>query len=135
MNSSPIVLVIEDEDRLRRNFERFLARRGYAAHGARDGEEGLSLVERLRPRVVLVDFHLPRVDGIEVLRAIRTRHPRMPVIVMSGHHGSSVHDLAIAASAFAFLAKPFPLAQLATVVAEAVLLSSKLHELARSRVG
>ena len=68
---APLVLVIDDDPAARDLMSRFLAREGYRAVAARDGEEGLLLARQLRPALITLDVMMPRLDGWSVLSAIK----------------------------------------------------------------
>jgi PAS domain S-box-containing protein len=82
---SRAILVIDDEELVRRAIARQLERLGYAAklaHGARDG---LAQLEREPFDAVVLDMSMPDMDGATVLREIRKQHPSLPVLIASGH--------------------------------------------------
>ncbi len=107
MGSAARILVIEDFDLLRTAVVRLLEHRGYEAEGAADGQAGLESMERQLPDLVLCDLRMPRLDGLGVLAAVKSRWPELPIIVMSGE---GLLDDAIAAlrlGAWDFITKPF----------------------------
>ena len=71
MNAPLPVLVVEDEDDIRRLIALHLRRAGFEVHEAADGEEGLAQARRVRPRIVLLDWMMPRRPGTEVCSALR----------------------------------------------------------------
>ncbi|OGZ96078.1 MAG: hypothetical protein A2847_02495 [Candidatus Sungbacteria bacterium RIFCSPHIGHO2_01_FULL_50_25] len=79
------ILVVEDEINLRRSIEEILSKEGYAVVSASDGEEALSVVERERPDLILLDLVLPKKDGFSVLKALRENEAtvKIPVVVLS----------------------------------------------------
>lgn len=86
-------LIVEDQGMVRAFFERWLAGlpRFVLAGSARSGEEALTLVESARPDVVLVDFQLPGMDGLEFVQAARQVRPQLRALVVS----SLVNPLAL----------------------------------------
>jgi DNA-binding NarL/FixJ family response regulator len=78
-------LIVEDQGMVRTFFERWLAAqpRFVVAASARSGEEALLLVERARPDVLLVDFQLPGMDGLEFVRAARQVRPQLRALVVT----------------------------------------------------
>ena len=72
---SHAVLIIEDEEILAKNIRLYLARHGYEARAVGSGEEGLAALDSFNPDLVLLDFQLPGMDGLEILRRIRTGLP------------------------------------------------------------
>jgi CheY-like chemotaxis protein len=87
------VVVIDDDEPIRRTLGVLLERAGYAVVLAPDGEEGLRHCRAAVPDLVMTDIHLPGIDGIEVAIALRTWTPELPVIVMSGGDRTERLDL------------------------------------------
>jgi DNA-binding response OmpR family regulator len=86
MTGSGRVLLVEDDKFLRRACEASLRQRGFEVTTATDGEEGLRLArETPRPDVVLLDLLMPKLAGIEVLRALKAdaATERIPVVILS----------------------------------------------------
>ena len=79
------VLVVDDEAVVRNGIRRALEGRGMASVLAATGEEGLSLLEHQAFDLVLLDIRMPDLDGVTVLRHIRSRHPGTPVIMITGY--------------------------------------------------
>ena len=86
---------------------------GYSVVAVGAGEEAVGMDEQLPFSVVLTDFMLPGIPGIEVVRRLRERWPDMKAILMSGYAVPGVIDAAVAANEFQFLQKPFDMAELA----------------------
>ena len=80
MNQPITVVVVDDERPLVDLVARYLRREGYEVHAAYDGEEGLEVIGRVTPEVVVLDLMLPGIDGLEVAR--RVREDSDPYIVM-----------------------------------------------------
>ena len=70
------ILIIEDEAVLAKNIATYLKRHGYDASIAASGEEGLGRIEALQPEAVLLDYALPGIDGLEVLKRVKTLDSR-----------------------------------------------------------
>ena len=102
------VLVVEDEERIARFLVKGLRRAGHAADHAATGHAALDALARERYDVVTLDLRLPDVDGLDVLRALRTRGHATPVIVLTAY-SSDAADEAVALGARALLGKPVPL--------------------------
>lgn len=107
-NRSPTVLVVEDVEETYERFSDFLAQAGYSVLGASDGYEAVEMATRVAPDVILMDLSLPRCNGLEATRRIksqpRTRH--IPVLAVSGHSEQRVLALAERVGCDGFLAKP-----------------------------
>ena len=79
------ILIIEDELTLAKNIATFLKRSGYEACVASTGEDGLAQLESFRPEAVLLDYALPGISGLDVLKRIKSLDAGIPVILMTGH--------------------------------------------------
>ncbi len=100
------VLTIEDEPAIRKSFVAYLEDYDYEVLEAGDGEAGIELLEAELPEVVLVDLRMPKVDGLEVLEYVRTQHPTIPVVVISGT--GNIEDVidALKLGAWDYILKP-----------------------------
>ena len=115
------VLVVDDEAEVRALLEDFLAPKGYRVRAVADGAAALREVRREVPDLVLLDIDMPRLDGIEALRAIRGVAHEVRVIMISGKASLDTAKRALVYGAFDYIAKPFDLDHLSDVVATAVL--------------
>jgi two-component system, NtrC family, response regulator AtoC len=111
------VLIIEDEATLAKNMTTYLQRQGYAVAAVSTGEAGLAQAAACRPDVVLLDYSLPQMTGLEVLAQLQGQVPPVPAIMITGHGHPALAGQARAAGAFAFQAKPLPLKDLAALLA------------------
>ncbi|HXH83966.1 MAG TPA: sigma-54 dependent transcriptional regulator [Candidatus Tectomicrobia bacterium] len=104
MNS---VLVIDDERNIRTLVARVLGQENLEVHTAGSGKEGLEMADGVDPDVALVDLRLPDMDGIQILRELRARHPETAVIMITafGHIENVV--TAMKSGAADYLEKPF----------------------------
>jgi CheY-like chemotaxis protein len=80
------ILVVDDNVNLQIAFKKVLTSSGYQVELASDGEEGLRLARETRPDVIVLDMMLPKLSGLDVLRALKQDHAteRIPVIALSG---------------------------------------------------
>jgi len=102
----PRILVIDDEAAIRDSLRMILEYEGYGFTGAASGQDGLALVQRDRPDLVLLDIKMPGMDGMEVLRKLRALDDGLPVVMISGHGTTSTAVEAIKSGALDFLDKP-----------------------------
>jgi type II secretory ATPase GspE/PulE/Tfp pilus assembly ATPase PilB-like protein/CheY-like chemotaxis protein len=104
-----MVLLVDDEDQLRRVMKDLLERQGYTVVEARDGAQALEEVDRHAPDIVILDLNLPGVDGYSVLSQLRSRPAtrQIPIIVLTakGDEDNEVRVLELGADDF--LTKPF----------------------------
>ncbi len=117
---SHAIVVIEDEEVLAKNIVIYLERHGYEAHSAPNAEEGLALIESVRPDAVVLDFNLPGVNGLEALARIRAFDVGIQVLMMTGHGNVEMAVDAMKAGAFDFLTKPVALGKLRLVLDKAM---------------
>ncbi len=104
------VVLIEDEKPIRRFLSVTLANEGWQVHEAETGERGLIEVATRKPDLVIVDLGLPDMDGVEVIRELRTWCDR-PVLVLSARANESEKVAALDAGADDYLTKPFGTAE------------------------
>ena len=107
-STGPSILVVDDEGAVRRFAMRVLEREGYAVLEARDGLEALELIKQgHQVDAVVSDIVMPRMNGVELMQAMATTSPDLPVILMSGYATGALAELGISAPC-AILPKPFP---------------------------
>lgn len=122
---SAAVLIIEDEATLAKNISLYLARYGYDPEIADTAEAGLAALERIRPDVILLDFHLPGMDGMTALAKLYEAAPEIPVVMMTGHGTVELAVEAMKQGAYDFLTKPVSLAKLRILLDRALDASRK----------
>jgi two-component system, NtrC family, nitrogen regulation response regulator NtrX len=121
------ILVIDDEAAIRDSLKMTLEYEGYEFAGAATGQEGLALVEREAPDLVLLDVKMPGMDGLEVLERLRSMNETLPVVVVSGHGTISTAVEATKKGAFDFIEKPFASERILVVLRNA-LAQRQLHD-------
>ncbi|TAK02850.1 UDP-3-O-[3-hydroxymyristoyl] N-acetylglucosamine deacetylase [bacterium] len=114
------MLVVDDEERIRESVREILSDEGYRVIEATDGTRVLELIRKERPRLVLLDIWMPRVDGIELLKEIKEREPEVDVIMISGHGNIHTAVTATKLGAFDFIEKPLSLDGLLLTVRRAL---------------
>jgi DNA-binding NtrC family response regulator len=114
------LLVIEDELVLAKNVARFFERQGHAVAVAHDGEAGLEMARQIVPDVVIVDFQLPRLDGLAVIRELRRLDDGIRIVMITGHGTINLAVEAMKAGSMDLLTKPLSLASLDEVVQRAL---------------
>ena len=110
----PLVLVVDDDERLREFMRVNLEFEGYVVREAGSAEEGMQAIEDAKPDLVLLDVMMPQVDGWEMLRRVQERHGigAIPVVMFSGQLDEQAHQQADARGAQGFVGKPLDLQQL-----------------------
>jgi len=101
------ILVVDDERNIRTLCSRVLAGDQIEVHGVGTGKEGLQTADEVSPDLVLLDLRLPDMDGIDVLRSLKGRHPEIAVIIITGFGQIQSAVEAMKAGATDYLEKPF----------------------------
>ena len=109
------ILVIDDDSDVRAFLADSLQGLGYTAREAEDGESGLEQLREQIPDLVLLDYAMPGMNGAEVARAIRDRHPTLPIVFVTGYAESEQLEAALGAEV-TVLRKPFGLTHLAAAI-------------------
>ena len=100
------ILIVDDEESIRRSVADILSDEGYRPVAAADGEEGLEKLRVDPPDLVLLDIAMPGRDGIEILEELRKSWAELPVVMMSGHGTIETAIRATKLGAYDFLEKP-----------------------------
>jgi two-component system cell cycle sensor histidine kinase/response regulator CckA len=118
LRGSETVLLVEDEEALRRAAAEFLTLRGYTVLEARDGLDALSVTKNYGStiHVAITDVVMPHISGGELAKELDTLRPETRVLFVSGYAGQTVLDHRVIDVDYNFLQKPFTLKQLATKV-------------------
>jgi excisionase family DNA binding protein len=108
VRGTPLVLIVDDDARIREFVRVNLEMDGYTVREAANAEEGLAVLDDEPPDLILLDVMMPGVDGWEMLRRVNERHGvgAIPVIMFSGQAEES-QDEALARGAHGFVGKPF----------------------------
>jgi two-component system nitrogen regulation response regulator NtrX len=114
------ILIVDDEESIRQALVGILGDEGHEVLTAATGEEALRVVEDELPNLVLLDIWLPGIDGIEVLKTIKTGHPQIQVVMMSGHGTIETAVRATKLGAFDFIEKPLSLEKVILVISHAL---------------
>ncbi len=111
------VLLVDDEGAVRRFAMRVLEREGFKIYEASDGAEALDLLRKgvAAVDVVVSDIVMPNLNGVELLLQLKSSHPELPVILMSGYATAELAGLGIAAPC-GVITKPFPAERLVAEV-------------------
>jgi excisionase family DNA binding protein len=110
--AGPLILLVDDDERVRELVRVNLEFEGYTVREAGSAEDGLAAIDDARPDLILLDVMMPQVDGWEMLRRVQERHGMgaIPVVMFSGQ--VDTHEQARERGAQGFVGKPFDLQQL-----------------------
>ena len=110
------VLVVDDDPRLVMAMSDVLVADGYVTETARNGEVAIRQLAAFSPHVMVLDMEMPKMDGFDVMRWLRTNRIEVPVVIASSNDEVSPEDLGAAVK----LPKPFDLDQLLAALASAL---------------
>ncbi len=113
---TPDILVVDDDPLVRQTLASIVREHGYDVTAVGSAEEGLLHLSRTPTRLVLADVRLPRMSGLELLQHIRQRHPRVRVVMISGHGSVELAVQAMLEGAEDFLTKPFGMSRVADLL-------------------
>lgn len=106
--STGIVVVVDDEPNIAKIEAMIMQNLGYTVFTANNGPETLDLVEKHRPDLVLLDFMMPSMNGLEVLQRIKASHPTTYVIIVTGKGSEETAIEVMKAGASDYIIKPLP---------------------------
>ncbi len=122
------ILIVDDEADIRDLVAGILQDEGYQTRTAQNSDDALSAVVTRRPNLIFLDIWLQgsRLDGLQLLDAIKQEHPELPIVMISGHGNIETAVAAIKHGAYDFIEKPFKADRL-VLVADRALEASRLR--------
>jgi UDP-3-O-[3-hydroxymyristoyl] N-acetylglucosamine deacetylase len=115
-----VIMIVDDEDKVRESVREVLADEGYRVVDTADGTHVLELIEQEKPGLVLLDIWMPQIDGIDLLKQIKSKEPAINVVMISGHGNIHTAVTATKFGAFDFIEKPLSLDALLLTVQRAL---------------
>jgi DNA-binding NtrC family response regulator len=106
------VLLVDDEVEFVSALAERLRLRDYDARAVSQAEDALAIVRSDPPDVVLLDFKMPGMDGIEILKLIKDMHPSVEVIMVTGHGDTQSRQEVMNSGAFEYIMKPIDIGEL-----------------------
>ncbi|GAB4028072.1 sigma-54-dependent transcriptional regulator [Spirosoma koreense] len=100
------ILIIDDNNDICLLLERFLSKQGYKTASVQRGDDGLALLRREAFELVICDFKLPDIDGLEMLRRIKVMHPTTAVIIITGYSDVRMAVQTVKHGAYDYVTKP-----------------------------
>lgn len=119
------VLAIDDDSIIRAILTNMLQKAGYEVITASDGTTGLKLALEEDPDVVITDYQMPGMDGMELLEAVRKSSPSLPVIMLTAHGDIALTIKSMQAGAYDYLEKPIKVEEMLNVVRNGIELSKQ----------
>jgi UDP-3-O-[3-hydroxymyristoyl] N-acetylglucosamine deacetylase len=114
------ILIVDDEDKVRESVREVLGDEGYRVVDTGDATRVLELIEQEKPGLVLLDIWMPQMDGIGLLKQIKSQAPELNVVMISGHGNIHTAVTATKFGAFDFIEKPLSLDALLLTVQRAL---------------
>lgn len=114
------ILIVDDDAQLRRSFGKILSAEGHEVKVAASGEEGLEVFAASMPDLVIMDVRMHGLDGIETLKIMHEREPRLPVIIMTAYSTTQTAIEATKLGAFDYILKPFEIPAVLNLIRKAL---------------
>ncbi|MFQ5675088.1 MAG: response regulator [bacterium] len=114
------ILVVDDMDMARATIRQMLERGGHTVLEAANGKEGLKVIKRHPPDVVLTDILMPEMEGLEFIRKLSKTYPHLPIVAFSASTTTPYLEAAVRMGALGGLAKPFKQAELFAAIERAL---------------
>jgi nitrogen regulation protein NR(I) len=128
MNPPAKILLVEDDPAIVVTLNRVLTDDGYEITVEKRGDTGLERAKNETFDVVVTDLKLPGISGLEIVRALRTARPRLPIILMTAHGTTETAIEATQSGAYDYLVKPFEIPELLGLLEQAVTASRLMSE-------
>lgn len=118
----PRLLIVDDEPDILEGTRWAFERAGFEVHTAASGEEALPQSRALRPEVLLIDYKLPRMSGLDVLKEVKLEDPDAVAFMITGltHEAENVEAVSREFGAAGFLHKPLPIQEVVRIVKESM---------------
>jgi DNA-binding response OmpR family regulator len=111
-NRSSVIAIIEDDESVRTSLKLNLELEGYTIFGAADGEEGIGLVNKEKPDLIILDVMMPKKDGLQTCKELRNAGISTPLILLTARNAEVDKVLGLELGADDYLAKPFGMLEL-----------------------
>lgn len=123
------VLIIDDDKVLLTLLSSFLKKSGFDVTTATEGNEGLKKIKLKNPDLVITDFEMPGLSGLEVVKGIVNNYPGLPVIMLTCHSDVSLTIKSIQAGAYDYIEKPIQTKKLLEIINNGIQASQRVHSL------
>ena len=102
----PLIAIVDDEESVQRALNRLMRSVGFAVETFSSGADFMAWAAKRTPDCLVVDLHMPQLDGFEVQKQMASHYPNVPVIVITGHDTSETCARVLEQGALAYLRKP-----------------------------
>jgi len=103
----PAILIVDDERRILDLLRSYLSNNGYQVLEATDGQQALQIAQTARPDLVVLDWMLPELDGMEVCRRLRQQGRELPIIMLTARDDDTAQVVGLELGADDYVTKPF----------------------------
>lgn len=117
-NTSKKILIVDDNPNMSVLLSDILEIFEYQGTQAEDGEEALEMLKSNDYAMVFTDLRMPKMDGIDLLKAIKNQHPDVPVVVITGYSLGETQNMLLTQKADGFLNKPFKVNEIKDLLSE-----------------
>ncbi len=114
------ILIVDDDDQLRKSFEKLLSQEGYQVISAASGEAGLAVLEKERPELVILDIRLPGMNGLAVFERMHAMDSKLPVVIMTAYGTTETAIKATKMGAYDYILKPFDIPDMLNTIRAAL---------------
>jgi CheY-like chemotaxis protein len=111
------ILIVDDSQELLDVMCEYMETCGYTVHTTTESLDALRIIAAAEYDVIVSDIHMPEMDGLEMMARIKTKHPGLPVVLITGYSVSEARKIAMEKGADAFVEKPFHMKEILDVVA------------------
>ncbi len=123
------ILIVDDDEGLTHFLHRFFAKQGYAARSCGNGQAALALIAAEQFDLVLLDYKMPGLNGLDTLREVRRAQVKTPVIIMTAYGTTDTAIEAMKLGAYDYLPKPFDRQELQRIAADALEVNRVMKEM------
>lgn len=110
------IIIVDDEEVIRDSILKFLKQKGYSCNATSSGKEALKIIEKEGADAVITDLNMPCMSGIELLRIIRNKYPKIKVIILTAFSNKEFMVAAKKYGAHGFFSKSEDLGELKTII-------------------
>ncbi len=129
MNNAEKILIIDDDEGLTHFLSRFFSRKGYEVKSCGDGLKALELISGEPFDLILLDYKIPEINGLDTLKRIKDSQVKTPVIIMTAYGTTETAIEAMKRGAFDYLLKPFDRKDLSKMIFDALAINRQMKEI------
>ncbi|MCK5835774.1 MAG: sigma-54-dependent Fis family transcriptional regulator [Desulfobacula sp.] len=119
-NTTDTILVIDDDDQLRKSFSKLLKEENYAVISSASGESGIEIVKQNTLDLVILDMRLPGMNGMETFKQVKGIDSKLPVIIVTAYGTTQIAIEATKLGAYDYVLKPFDVPEMLTLIEQAI---------------